>query len=73
MVSGLGMSVDTIGDLYTINAGVPQLHLPQLLSLIHIYLNLGTVPKLRCRLRHATQPQPTNRDLKLGTVPKTRS
>ncbi len=30
MVSGLGMNVNTIGDLYTINAGVPQLHLPQL-------------------------------------------
>lgn len=30
MVSGLGMHVNTIGDLYTINAGVPQLHMPQL-------------------------------------------
>lgn len=30
MVSGLGMNVNTIGDLYTINAGVPQLQLPQL-------------------------------------------
>lgn len=30
MVSGLGMNVNTIGDLYTINAGVPQLRLPQL-------------------------------------------
>lgn len=30
MVSGLGMNVNTIGDLYTINAGMPQLHLPQL-------------------------------------------
>lgn len=30
MVSGLGMHVNTIGDLYTINAGVPQFHMPQL-------------------------------------------
>lgn len=30
MVSGLGMHVNTIGDLYIINAGVPQLHMPQL-------------------------------------------
>lgn len=30
MVSGLGMNVNAIGDLYTINAGVPQLQLPQL-------------------------------------------
>ncbi len=30
MVSGLGMHVNTIGDLYTINADVPQLHMPQL-------------------------------------------
>ena len=29
MVSGLGMNVNTIGDLYIINAGIPQLHLPQ--------------------------------------------
>lgn len=30
MVLGLNMNVNTIGDLYTINAGLPQLHIPQL-------------------------------------------
>lgn len=30
MVQVLGMQVNTIGDLYTINAGLPQLHVPQL-------------------------------------------
>ncbi len=30
LVSGLGLDVSTIGDLYTINAGLPELHLPQL-------------------------------------------
>lgn len=30
MVQVLGMRVSTIGDLYTINAGLPQLHVPQL-------------------------------------------
>lgn len=30
MVQVLGMQVSTIGDLYTINAGLPQLHVPQL-------------------------------------------
>lgn len=29
MVNGLGMQVSTIGDLYTINAGLPQLHVPE--------------------------------------------
>ena len=30
MVSIFGMNVNTIGDLYTINGGMPQLHIPQL-------------------------------------------
>lgn len=30
LVSGLGLDVSTIGDLYTINAGLPEFHLPQL-------------------------------------------
>ena len=30
MVSGLGMNVNTIGDLYTINAGLPQFQMPHL-------------------------------------------
>lgn len=30
MVSGLGMHVNTIGDLYTINSGLPTFHTPQL-------------------------------------------
>ena len=30
MVSAFGLDVNTIGDLYTINAGLPTLHLPQL-------------------------------------------
>lgn len=30
LVSGLGMNVNTIGDLYTINAGLPQFQMPHL-------------------------------------------
>lgn len=30
MVPLFGMNVSTIGDLYTINAGLPELHVPQL-------------------------------------------
>ena len=30
LVSGLGLNVNTIGDLYTINAGLPQLQMPQM-------------------------------------------
>lgn len=30
LVAGLGLNVSTIGDLYTINGGLPQLHVPQL-------------------------------------------
>lgn len=30
MVSGFGMSVNTIGDLYVINGSLPEFHLPQL-------------------------------------------
>lgn len=30
MVSGLGLQVNTIGDLYTIESGVPELHIPVL-------------------------------------------
>ncbi len=30
LVSGLGLNVNTIGDLYTINSGLPTFHLPQL-------------------------------------------
>ena len=30
MVPLFGMNVSTIGDLYTINAGLPKLHVPQL-------------------------------------------
>ena len=30
MVPLIGMNVSTIGDLYTINAGLPELHVPQL-------------------------------------------
>ena len=36
MVNLLGMNVNTIGDLYTISSALPELHIPQLLSLIHI-------------------------------------
>lgn len=30
MVNGFGMNVNTIGDLYTINSGLPAFHVPQL-------------------------------------------
>ena len=30
MVLLFGMNVSTIGDLYTVNAGLPELHVPQL-------------------------------------------
>ena len=30
LVSGLGLNVNTIGDLYTINAGLPQFQMPQM-------------------------------------------
>ncbi|MDO5334723.1 MAG: SulP family inorganic anion transporter [Coriobacteriia bacterium] len=30
LVAGLGLNVSTIGDLYTINGGLPQLHVPHL-------------------------------------------
>ena len=42
MVPLFGMNVSTIGELYTINAGLPELHVPQLsIDLLHDQLPNG--------------------------------
>lgn len=58
-----GMNVSTIGDLYTINAGLPELHVPQLsIDLLHNQLpngeggvrREGGLERAQCKRRSST-------------------